>query len=243
MQLSDKAMNYEIVRKHKSQETLIKSYDDVYGEMINKVESVKEYLPSITDDLYMLDEDVTRGDYLVALVRGLNLQSDDEKAYADVSRYYYGYQELKVARGLYLIDGTQAKPYEAMSKIDAYVASYRVLNHLGFKCKKDYENIPESLKLTLTEEQLEAIAGLLGSNFISYEDIATMTNNTTMTRRDTVNLLLELKDYANHNQGEDIPTPANNNLGLIVGLATGGIAIVGGLTCALIVFFKKKKRS
>ena len=243
MQLSDKAMNYEIVRKHKSQETLIKSYDDVYGEMINKVESVKEYLPSITDDLCMLDEDVTRGDYLVALVRGLNLQSDDEKAYADVSRYYYGYQELKVARGLYLIDGTQAKPYEAMSKIDAYVASYRVLNHLGFKCKKDYESIPESLKVTLTEEQLEAIAGLLGSNFISYEDIATMTNNTTMTRRDTVNLLLELKDYANHNQGEDIPTPANNNLGLIVGLATGGIAIVGGLTCALIVFFKKKKRS
>ena len=95
----------------------------------------------------------------------------------------------------------------------------------------------------MTVEQLEAIAGLLGSNFISYEDIATMTNNTTMTRRDTVNLLLELKDYANHNQGEDIPTPANNNLGLIVGLATGGIAIVGGLTCALIVFFKKKKRS
>ena len=241
LQLGDNAMNYELVRKNKSQDTIIKSYDDVYGDMMSKVESVKDYLPSITDNLYMLDEDVTRGDYLVALVRGLSLESEDEKAYADVSRYYYGYQELKVARGLYLVDGTQVKAYEAMTKLDAYVAAYRALNHFGFTCHKDYSLISEELKNSLTEEQLDAIAGLLGSKFIEKEDIDNLTLESKMTRRETVNLLLELKDYSNHNQGKDNPNKNNSNVGLIVGLSVGGAIILGGASYALIMFFKKRK--
>ena len=62
-----------------------------------------------------------------------------------------------------------------------------------------------------------------------------------MTRRETVNLLLELKDYNNHNQGKDNPNKNNSNVGLIVGLSIGGAIILGGASYALIMFFKKRK--
>ena len=239
LELEDHAMNYEIIRRNRVTEPLEKTYDDVYGDMIEKVESVKDALPSITNNLYMLNENITRGDYLVSLVRGLNLETEDEKAYADVSRYYYGYNELKIARGLYLIDGTQAKAYDAMTKVDAYVASYRVLKHLGFICRQDTSILTAEMKANLTEEQCEAIAGLYGSGFIKAEDIKDLTSSTLMSRRDAVNLLVELKNYQNHKQGNLV---TKNNIGLIIGIVASSIGVCG-VVAACILFFKKKRKN
>lgn len=249
MKLGDEAMNYEIVRKNVSSKKLTTSFDDVYGEMIEKVEAVKEYLPSITDDLYMLGEDVTRGDYLVALVRALDLTTDNPRAYTDVSRYYYGYDDLKIARGLYLLDGTQVRAYDSLTKIDAYLAAYNTLGVLKYECSKDYTAISDDLKAILTDEEYEAIAGLIGSGFISKDDIEGLTTETTFTRGESVNLLLELKDYKNHGPVDPTPTPdpeptpnqENNYLGLILGLSIGCPIGIAGVVAITIFAIKKKK--
>lgn len=239
LEQEDHAMNYEIVRTNRSTEHLETLYDDVYGDMVEKVKSVKDDLPSITDNLYMLNEDVTRGDYLVSLVRGLQLETEDERAYADVSRYYYGYQELKVARGLYLIEGTQARAYDSMKKIDAYVAAYRALKHLGFICYQDTSILTSEMKEAFNEEELEAIAGLYGSGFITQEDVKNLSNDTNMSRKDAVNLLVELKNYSTHRRGSDDVKPTKKGCrGVIMVGSSVGIA---GVATALILFFKKKK--
>ena len=86
------------------------------------------------------------------------------------------------------------------------------------------------MKANLTEEQCEAIAG-----FIKAEDIKDLTSSTLMSRRDAVNLLVELKNYQNHKQGNLV---TKNNTGLIIGIVASSIGVCG-VVAACILFFKK----
>ncbi len=205
MKTEDKAMNYEAVMTKKGEDdTSLKVYADVDEDIAEKVNEIKEYLPSITKNLYLLDDAVTRGDYVASLVNALDIKSDSTRRFSDVSSYFWGYKQLSVARGAELVDGTQIKAYTDMNKKEAYLIAYRAMKHNGYTFLEDKEApIEASVKAQMSEEEIKAINALYSTGFIKSEDVASMGIDTVLTRRETVELFYALR----HPSVNPKPTP------------------------------------
>ncbi len=250
MKDGDKAMNYEAVLREESSEEIKRVYDDVEKDMEEKVTEIKEYLPSITDSLYCLDEATTRGDFVTSIVRAMSLETDSPRKFTDVSKYYYGYDDIAIGRGLGIVDGTQIKAYTDMNRIEAYLVAYRAMKAKGIETKTTKSApLSEKLKSQLTEEELQAIDFFYSIGVLNDSDINNMTKEDTISRADTVSLLYAMRHY----KAEDIPTPdptpeptpddnTSINIPLVVSLSTvGGVIAIAAIVGFVFYFSKKKK--
>lgn len=247
----DKTMNYEIVRTEKGTGEHLSEFADIENEDNELVATYGQYLAPITDDLFMIDSDVSRGDFLVSLVKAFDLKKrGNTNQYADVDYAYYGYDELQIARSNYIYYPLYAKPYDALKATDAYQMIYNYLTEVEEKelAEKDAFEGNRSLEEMLSEEVILAINALYGGGYITLEDVNALKKDTTFTRRDLLKTLKMLKGE------EPVPTPDpepdpepedepedKKNVGLVVGLSVG-VPVTAGLGVGLFFIIKRKNK-
>lgn len=239
LRAEDKTMNYEIVRSEEHDYQRLSKFYDVNNVDAELLEKYGSSLQSITKDLYMLDADVSRGDFLVSLVKefGLELKGDTPQ-YADVDSHYYGYNELRIARSNYIYYPPHLKPYESLTVVDECTMLYNFLTETQGKklTLKDAFVNNRGLEELLSEEQVAAINYLYGSGYIKLELIDGLKKNTTFTRRDTLNLLKQLKEW-------NPPSPSKGGCGgsvMTTSLLISSLALIAsGVVAAIII---KKRR-
>lgn len=193
----DKTMNYEIVRIAKGSGEHLSNYADVENEDNELVISYGQYLQTITDELYMLNADVSRGDFLVSLVRAFDLKKRGSvHQYADVDLAYYGYNELEIAHSHYLYEANYVNPYDSLKKTDAYQMIYNYLIEVEEKdlASGDAFVNNRSLEELLSESVVNAINALYGSGYITLDDINTLTKDEKFTRKEALEAIKMLKE-------------------------------------------------
>lgn len=241
MTLNDQTMFYEVVRVGTSSTKVeFSEFRDVATEQASMYETIAQYMPSGTDTLYLVNENMDRGDYVGGIVRALQLTSDSANAYSDADERHQAYEEFKIARGLDLVGGLRINAYEDLSKKDGYSIMYNALEAKGIKMNADTSLLLNNDKINLeglSDEEIQKFAGLISVNVISVSDLENVDFNTAiMTRGESVQLIfnaMNAKDATSNNSPE---------FGLVIGLiCAGGCVLVIGAGIAIALILKKRK--
>ncbi len=131
----------------------------------------KGIIKGTSERTYSPEENITRADYAILLVRAFGLESDNTENFADVNTADYYAKELAVARNTGIVSGmgnNMYAPADSITREDMMVMIYRALKTLGYELDAgsaeaaDIDNVSDYAK--------EAVHALMVNGLVKGKD-------------------------------------------------------------------------
>ena len=137
-----------------------------YGDIAYLVQ--KEIISGMGDGSFAPDSSITRAEYVKILASAFPMEKlADEIQFGDVNKtdWYYEYIAKASKAGIVTGDGTGFKPNASITRQDAAVMLYRVLNHLGVNMEEAENAATDSGDVSTYA--LKAVNSLYGAGILS----------------------------------------------------------------------------
>ncbi len=248
MSAEDKTTYYEVIRTAVSDKKNDYAFADMTSENEKIINAVKDYLPTKTNSLYLVNEGIERGDFVGAIVRALKLTSDNTRAYADADSKHQAYEEFKISRGLGLVDALQIKAYDILKAIDGYKIIHASLTQKGIVFAGDKAELSANADFNaegLTDADIQVIADLISVGVVSINDVLSVDFATqTVTRGEGAELVYNAMTAKNaepnsSSSGNGQEPAESLSVGVIIAIIVGALAVVGG---AVVLVLKLKRK-